>query len=430
MNKVVKLALICEQQNKDGEEVDYKEVYRILWDLQKQTREIKNKSIQYCWEYSNFSSDYFRKFNEYPNEKEVLSYTLAGFVNDKFKTGNDLYSGNCSTTVRTVCGEFKNAKSDMIKGNRSIISYKANQPLDLHNKCIRITFSNNTFYVHLKLLNRPAFKRLSFSNSEITFKIIVRDNSTKTILERCVDSIYGISASKLIYNQKKKQWFLNLVYSFKNEISNTLDPNKILGVDLGIHFPICASVYGDLHRLTIDGGEIENFRKKVEARKYSMLRQGKNCGNGRIGHGVQTRNKPVYSIEDKIAKFRDTANHKYSRALIEYALKNNCGIIQMEDLKGITSSANKFLKNWSYFDLQTKIEYKAEEAGIKVVYVAPKYTSQRCSKCGYIDKENRPTQAIFLCIKCGFEANADYNASQNIGIQNIDKIIENDMKTQ
>ena len=430
MNKVVKLALICEQQNKDGEEVDYKEVYRILWDLQKQTREIKNRSIQYCWEYSNFSSDYFRKFNEYPNEKEVLSYTLAGFVNDKFKTGNDLYSGNCSTTVRTVCGEFKNAKSDMIKGNRSIISYKANQPLDLHNKCIRITFSNNTFYVHLKLLNRPAFKRLNFSNSEITFKIIVRDNSTKTILERCVDSIYGISASKLIYNQKKKQWFLNLVYSFKNEISNTLDPNKILGVDLGIHFPICASVYGDLHRLTIDGGEIENFRKKVEARKYSMLRQGKNCGDGRIGHGVQTRNKPVYSIEDKIAKFRDTANHKYSRTLIEYALKNNCGIIQMEDLKGITSSANKFLKNWSYFDLQTKIEYKAEEAGIKVVYVAPKYTSQRCSKCGYIDKENRPTQAKFVCIKCGFEANADYNASQNIGIQNIDKIIENDMKTQ
>ena len=157
-----------------------------------------------------------------------------------------------------------------------------------------------------------------------------------------------------------------------------------------------------------------------------MLRQGKNCGDGRIGHGIATRNKPVYSIEDKIARFRDTANHKYSRALIDYAVKNQCGVIQMEDLTGITSESNRFLKNWSYYDLQTKIENKAKEAGIKVVYIKPRYTSQRCSRCGYIDRENRPAQARFICQnpECGFEENADYNASQNISIKGIDKIID------
>ena len=99
-------------------------------------------------------------------------------------------------------------------------------------------------------------------------------------------------------------------------------------------------------------------------------------------------------------------------------------IIQMEKLTGITEAADKFLKNWSYFDLQTKIEYKAREAGISVVYIDPKYTSQRCSKCGYISADNRKTQAMFFCCKCGFEANADYNASQNIGIKNIENIIK------
>ena len=107
MDKVVKLALICEQSDKDNSPVDYKKINEILWELQKQTREIKNKTIQYCWEYNNFSSDYYKKFNEYPKEKDILSYTLGGFVNDKFKTGNDLYSGNCSTTVRNTCTEFK-----------------------------------------------------------------------------------------------------------------------------------------------------------------------------------------------------------------------------------------------------------------------------------------------------------------------------------
>jgi transposase len=83
-------------------------------------------------------------------------------------------------------------------------------------------------------------------------------------------------------------------------------------------------------------------------------------------------------------------------------------------LTGITSEANRFLKNWSYFDLQTKIEYKAKEQGIKVIYIKPRYTSRRCSKCGYIHSDNRPTQARFICQQCGYEENADYNASINI----------------
>lgn len=424
MNKVVKLSLICEQTDKDGNKVEHGEVYKILWELQRQTREIKNKTIQYCWEYSNFSSDYYKINHEYPNEKEILSFTLKGFVNDKFKKGNDLYSGNCSTTTGNVCSEFKNSKSDFLKGEKSIINYKANQPLDIHNKCILIEHTDNEFYVRLKLLNRPAIKKYNFANSEFNFKIIVKDNSTRTILERCIDKIYDVAASKLIYDKKKKMWILNLVYAFDNKSEYVLDKNRILGVDLGIHYPICASVYGEWNRFTIDGGEIEKFRKTVEARKKSMLRQGKNCGDGRIGHGISARNKPVYKIEDKIAKFRDTANHKYSHALIQYAIKNNCGVIQMEDLTGITNVADRFLKNWSYYDLQTKIKYKAKEVGIDIVYIKPKYTSQRCSKCGYIDKENRNKQASFVCLKCGFKANADYNASQNISIKDIDKLIE------
>ena len=428
MNKVVKLALISETYDKDGNEVDYKEINKLLWELQKQTREIKNKSIQLCWEYNNFSCDYYKKNGVYPKEKDILSYTLSGFVNDKFKTGNDLYSGNCSTTIRTVCTEFNNSKSDFIKGDRSIISYKSNQPLDIHKKCIKVDYENGIFKVRLNLLNRPAFKRRNFSNTEISFKILVKDNSTKTILERCIDGIYGISASKLIYNQKKKQWFLNLSYSFEAKEIATLDKDKILGVDLGIALPICASVYGDLDRFTIKGGEIEHFRKSIESRKRSLLQQGKVCGDGRIGHGIHTRNKPAYNIEDKIARFRDTANHKYSRALIDYAVRNGCGTIQMENLKDITEEKDPFLKNWTYFDLQQKIEYKAKEKGIKVVYIAPKYTSRRCSKCGHIDKDNRLTQANFVCLNCGYKENADYNASQNIAIKDIDKIIIEETK--
>ena len=428
MNKVVKIALISEQTDVSGNKVDYIDVCKILWELQYQTREIKNKTIQMLWEWNNFSSDYKKKFDFYPKPKEVSGKykEFYGYIYNQLKNDYSLQSGNLSTTIKDAERQFKAGTVDFRKGTRSIIAYKGNQPLDLHNNSISLRFENNEYIFRLALLNKESAKEHNLK-TQFTFKALVKDNSTRTILERCFDNIYHISASKLIYDQKKRMWYLNLVYSFDNTNDYKLDKEKILGVDLGIHYPICASVYGDLHRFIIDGGEIEQFRRKVEARKISMLKQGKNCGDGRIGHGVQTRNKPVYKMEDKIARFRDTVNHKYSRALIDYAVKNNCGVIQMEDLTGITKDSNRFLKNWSYFDLQTKIEYKAEEAGIKTIKIAPNSTSRRCSRCGYIDKENRPEQARFVCLKCGFTENADYNASQNIGIKDIDKIIEQEL---
>ena len=425
MVKVVRLSLITEQLDKDGNPVDYKEVNRILWDIQRQTREIKNKTVQYCWEYSNFSSEYYKEHQTYPDRADILNYKrMDGYVNHQLKGKYDLYTANLSVSILDVCNAFKASAGDFLRGSRSILSYKTDQPIDLHKDAITLYKDGDTFYFKLRILNREATRINNFASSEITFRVVLRDNSSKTILERCLNQTYGISGSKLIFDRKKKLWVLNLCYSFDAQAVPGLEKDRILGVDLGVHYPICASVYGDLRRFTIDGGEIEEQRKRIETKKLSMLKQGRNCGEGRIGHGIQTRNKPVYQIEDRIARFRDTTNHKYSRALIDYAVKNNCGVIQMEDLTGVTADADRFLKNWTYYDLQMKIEYKAKEAGIEVRKIQPKFTSQRCSRCGYIDRANRPTQARFCCLKCGFEENADYNASQNISIKGMDKIIE------
>lgn len=423
VTKVAKLYLISEQPDGNGNIMDFHEINKILWSLQRQVREIKNKSIQLCWEWMGFCSEYNNLNGEYPKDKDILHYTLSGFVYDRLKTGGyDLYSMNVSSASRDACTAFKNAKLDIMKGERSILSYRNNQPIELHNKTISITHETGVFYATIGLLNRSGAKKYGFGNS-IRFKVMVDDKSTRTILERCEDGIYQISGSKLIYDKKKKMWRLNLSYSFEAETVKSLDSGKILGVDLGIVYPICASVYGDWARFTINGGEIETVSRRIDARKWALQKQSAYCGDGRIGHGRTKRCEPANRIADKIARFRDTANHKYSRALVGYAIKNGCGVIQMEDLTGVTTDKDKFLRSWSYYDLQTKIKNKAAEAGIKVNMIRPKYTSQRCSKCGYIDKENRPEQAVFHCGKCGFSANADYNASQNIAIKDIDKII-------
>ena len=58
--------------------------------------------------------------------------------------------------------------------------------------------------------------------------------------------------------------------------------------------------------------------------------------------------------------------------------------------------------------------YKLRDRGKLFIKVKPHHSSQECSKCGHIDKDNRKTQEKFECLNCGFAANADDNASEVI----------------
>lgn len=104
---------------------------------------------------------------------------------------------------------------------------------------------------------------------------------------------------------------------------------------------------------------------------------------------------------------------------VVYQLLNKYDTICREDLQiGNMVKNHKLAKSifdagWGvFFNI---LEAKAKQMlGKRVIAVDPKYTSQTCSNCGNIDKENRKTQAYFECTACGFTVNADINASINI----------------
>ncbi|GAA1563514.1 hypothetical protein GCM10009789_15780 [Kribbella sancticallisti] len=55
-----------------------------------------------------------------------------------------------------------------------------------------------------------------------------------------------------------------------------------------------------------------------------------------------------------------------------------------------------------------------DKAGRRVERVSAYYTSQRCSVCGYRAPQNRKSQAVFECGRCGHRDDADINAAKNI----------------
>ena len=95
----------------------------------------------------------------------------------------------------------------------------------------------------------------------------------------------------------------------------------------------------------------------------------------------------------------------------------------MEDLSGFGKDTKdkkrqKILSEWSYYQLQNDIKYKAERKGIVVRFVNPAYTSQKCSCCGEIG--NRDKREFYCvnpeCKQYGKKVHADFNAARNIAM--------------
>ena len=116
-----------------------------------------------------------------------------------------------------------------------------------------------------------------------------------------------------------------------------------------------------------------------------------------------------------------------------YIAQNHGGTVVVEDLKiknmmksarGTASNPgrnvsqkaglNRSIARVSWRKLLSMLEYKLERYGGRLVFVNPKHTSQTCPKCGHVSPKNRTEQAKFKCTQCGYEANADVNAAQNI----------------
>jgi putative transposase len=186
------------------------------------------------------------------------------------------------------------------------------------------------------------------------------------------------------------------------ETPEKMDVDAVLGVDLGIVNIAAHSDGGNF-----SGADIEANRRKFAHRRRNLQR-----------NGSKSAKRKLKSISGRQARFQKDTNHFISKRLVKIA-QDTRRAIGLEELTGIGEAKVRRKQrarhaNWSFYDLRMKIEYKAERAGIPVIFVDPRYTSQTCSQCGHVDRANRKSQSVFLCVSCGFSTSADTNASLNI----------------
>nr|WP_011229430.1 RNA-guided endonuclease TnpB family protein [Sulfolobus sp. NOB8H2]CAA09118.1 hypothetical protein [Sulfolobus sp. NOB8H2] len=72
------------------------------------------------------------------------------------------------------------------------------------------------------------------------------------------------------------------------------------------------------------------------------------------------------------------------------------------------------LHDVAFYELKSILKYQLEKYGKKLVLVNPTYTSKTCARCGYVNYDLTLGDRIFVCSRCGWTVDRDYNASLNI----------------
>jgi IS605 OrfB family transposase len=175
----------------------------------------------------------------------------------------------------------------------------------------------------------------------------------------------------------------------------------LLGIDRGVHYSaVCSdNTFFGSSNLRAVKGRYQHQRRVLQ----------------RVG--TRSAHRKLRRVSGRERRFTLDINHCISKKIVE---KKEFDILALEKLdvrkrKKKGRRFNKMLGSWSPGELRRLILYKAEAKEKVVVEVDPRFTSQRCSRCGYTDKRNR-RGLRFRCLRCGFELHADLNAARNIGV--------------
>jgi len=150
-------------------------------------------------------------------------------------------------------------------------------------------------------------------------------------------------------------------------------------------------------------------KRKQLARQFSKTKKKSSNRN--------KARKRLAVLDEKIANTRNDFGWKLCRTLIE---KYETIYIENLNVQGMLKNHRLAgaITDVSWTDFTSKLSFKAESAGGKVVRVNPKNTSQKCSKCGNIVKKTLVVR-IHDCPHCGLKIDRDLNAAQNILIKGI-----------
>jgi putative transposase len=208
-----------------------------------------------------------------------------------------------------------------------------------------------------------------------------------------------------VTREQDGKWFVSLVFEQVVPLQN-IDarsvalPKTSVGVDLGLLSLITTS----------DDEKVAHphFLRKAEKRLKHLQHTLSSKKKGSKNH-FKARHR-VSSYHARVRRQRLDFNHKLSTRLVR---EHN--FVAFEDLKIRNMIRNhrlaKSISDAAWGQLVKLTEYKARNAGSRVVLVPATYSTQECHHCGTVNKTDLSVRE-FVCIKCSRLLQRDSNAAR------------------
>lgn len=218
-------------------------------------------------------------------------------------------------------------------------------------------------------------------------------------------------------SQSGGKWFVSI--QTQREVAQPLPTaTSAIGIDVGI-----------ARFATLSDGcfiaPLNSFKKHQQRLARYQRRMSRKV---KFSSNWKTAKAKVQKIHTGIANARKDFLHKTSTAISQ-----NHALVYIEDLqirnmskssKGNSeqpgkkvaqkSGLNRSILDQGWGEFRRRLAYKVQWHGGILLVVPPHHTSQTCPCCAHVSKDNRQTQAKFLCVDCGYENHADVVGAINV----------------
>lgn len=195
----------------------------------------------------------------------------------------------------------------------------------------------------------------------------------------------------------------------KKEICGT-NNGKSIGIDVGVtRFATLSN--GSFIKPIVFDKEIKKMKKAqktLNRRKKDSANRAKAKKKLAKAH-LKIRNKRKDFLHKESKKLSENQTIVVENLKIKNMTKVAKGTTQNPNMRANTKSGlNRLILQQGWYIFFEMLEYKLKRNGGELIKINPKYTSQKCNKCGHISKENRKSQSKFKCIKCRFKCFIEY----------------------
>ena len=373
-----------------GDKEERSRVYRYIQNGQKIQAHMMNKCISalYCAITQGLSF----KDEEYKEIRRLHSRVPSSSKGSAYDFDMSLYPTGMETAgnVPRICEAklVKAMKEGLMYGKVSLPTFRDTIPMYVTKRNIGVLGSDKKittgFYTNYSTSGELAERIyeddkcvfLKFANKiefVVKFGNPYRSRELRNVFERIFSGEYKVCDSTIgIDKNDSKKIILYLVVDMPITKENKLNDDIVLGVDISSACPcVCAL---NNYSYSESFGNYEDFirvRKQMQAQRSSIQSHLKDTKGG---HGRKKKLAHLDKLTLNERNFAHTYNHTVSKRIVDFAVKSKAKYINLEDLSGIKDDKdrNVDIRNWSYYELQSMIEYKALREGITVRKVANK----------------------------------------------------------